>query len=490
MANTARVAVLTLLTGIVLAQQAPYVFHADTQTVLVDITARDGHGSFVRDLKASDLAVFEDSQPQPITSLELETMDATQASGPASATAATASGLRRYPNRRLIVLELDLTTMPPENVAGVIAAARHYLGQQMQPADLVAIAVLAQGLDFNASFTSDRAALQRQLDAINPAAGSGFTGSEYNALAYMGPPGPQDWSIPDTMQAMDADRSYMGIQAICRQLAAIPQKKSLVLFSDGINVLGQRDSFPQRLAVNAAVRADVSLYTVDARGLPWAMGLRGIDTVNQEQAPLASLAIGTGGRAFLDSNNFAQVFKQVQTDSAESYLLTYESQNHRQDGAYRRIEVRASRAGLKLEYRHGYYADQDFAHLGAGDRRAELLAQLAADRPDASLPVRAVTTATPLAHGRYRLNLQIAFPPGAIPAGAPAVDIEGMLRQTTLDHPWNKAIHAALKPSALPWGYTVQFELPAGAYALNLAVREDRNGAMGALRTIIQVPAN
>src|SRR6201993_2424691 len=128
-----------------------------------------------------------------------------------------------------------------------------------------------------------------------------------------------------------------------------------------------------RAATNAAVRANMAIYTMDIRGLQaivpggeaQSASLRGTSpfsgqaTLNSynsnftTQETLVTLAGDTGGKAFLDTNDFSQVFKGVQQDTSSYYILGYRSSNPLRDGRYRHITVRVNRPGIKLDFRRG-----------------------------------------------------------------------------------------------------------------------------------------
>jgi len=55
---------LTLLYPPLRAQDSDFVFHAETEIVLVNVTVRDKNGNFVRNLKPEDFNVLEDGKPQ------------------------------------------------------------------------------------------------------------------------------------------------------------------------------------------------------------------------------------------------------------------------------------------------------------------------------------------------------------------------------------------------------------------------------------------
>ena len=78
----------------------------------------------------------------------------------------------------------------------------------------------------------------------------------------------------------------------------------------------------------------------------------------------------TGGKAFLDSNDFSKAYAKVQADSESYYVLGYRSSNPARDGRFRHIQVKLNRKDVKLEYRTGYYGPRDFQHFTKEDREA------------------------------------------------------------------------------------------------------------------------
>ena len=83
------------------------------------------------------------------------------------------------------------------------------------------------------------------------------------------------------------------------------------------------------------------------------------------QDTLTTLAADTGGRAFIDSNDFGEAFARVQRDMSAYYLLGYSS-TQRDEGRPLPPHPgpREDATGSRVEARAGYYADRDFAHTG------------------------------------------------------------------------------------------------------------------------------
>src|SRR5262249_45239290 len=133
------------------------------------------------------------------------------------------------------------------------------------------------------------------------------------------------------------------------------------------------------------------------------------------QGTLVTLAGDTGGKAFLDTNDFRPAFTKVQEDTAMYYVLGYTSTNTLKDGRYRRIAVTLKRKDLKVEARHGYYAEADFQHTTKENRETQLQEQLASDLPSTDLPVYLSTGYFRLADMRYFVPVSLVVPGSAIP---------------------------------------------------------------------------
>jgi VWFA-related protein len=131
-------------------------------------------------------------------------------------------------------------------------------------------------------------------------------------------------------------------------------------------------------AIDRANRSQVSFYAIDVRGLMATNvqaqqrgsarltrtggQLQKYATLDQThtQEYLRAVATGTGGRAFLNTNDLGRGFKRAWVDGSEYYLVGYAPSGARKKGSFRKIELKVSRPGLDLRYRQGYYeASQD-----------------------------------------------------------------------------------------------------------------------------------
>src|SRR5678816_1992657 len=63
------------------------------------------------------------------------------------------------------------------------------------------------------------------------------------------------------------DVRLRALKTLAEALSPIEQKKAIIYFSAGMERSGQDNQVELRSAINAAVRSNVSIYSVDIRGL-------------------------------------------------------------------------------------------------------------------------------------------------------------------------------------------------------------------------------
>jgi VWFA-related protein len=528
--------VLALLGGDLSSQQqSDYVFRAESDLVLVNVTVKDKSGKFVPGLKPEDFTILEDNRPQKIVSFDIENVDsfptgdvaqappvpdaasgAKPNSSPASATATAAW----FKDRRLIVLFFDLSAMEPDEIDRAVASAKHYLDAQMAPADLVSIVSLGSALTVNQDFTSDRALLKKQLDTFSSGSGQGF--EEGTTGTTEGTPDTgQPFTADDTeYNIFNTDRRLEALRSVAEKLAYVQQKKSLIYFSSGMDRTGIENQSELRAAVNAAVRSNLAIYTMDMRGLQALVAggeaqnasLRGVSAYSGQatlnalnsnfttQETLVTLASDTGGRAFLDSNDFSKIFKGVQQDTSTYYLLGYHSANTARDGRYRHIVVKSKIPGVKIDYRRGYYAPADYKHSTPDDKERQLEEELASELPATDLPLYLGVAYFRLEANKFFVPISLVVPGSQIPfmrasdRDRATLDVIGMVLDNE-QHPLNRirdTVKLALNASADVQKKNVQYDtgmsLPSGKYHVKFVVRENQTGRMGSFETDIEVP--
>ncbi len=523
----------TLLAGLAPAQtpgRPQYTFRTFSELVLVNVTVRDRKGNLVRGLAANDFTILEDGKPQRIASFDIENTEIalpTNAQAAKVLTAETAPGTSVpevdkavLKDRRLVVLFFDLSSMQPEEVDRAVKAAEDYINRQMATADLVAVASLDSSLMVNQDFTRDHELLLKAVDGFSSNSGQGY--EEGSTGTTEGTPDTSQPFTPDDTEynIFNTDRRLEALRALAESMAQVEQKKSIIYFASGMDRTGVENQSELRATINAAVRSNVSIYTTDTRGLQAMVAggeaqqasLRGTtpysgkSTLNQynsnftTQETLVTLAGDTGGRAFLDSNDFSQVFRRVQEDTSTYYLLGYRSGNPVRDGRFRRITVRLNRPDLKLVYRRGYYAPADFRHTNREDRENQLEQELASDLPSTDLPVFLSAGYFRLGKNKFYVPVSIVVPGSEIPftrnkaQDRAAIDVLGVVLDPAR-HPMARlrdtvklAVRGSLEVQRKNVQYDTGVVLPPGKYHLKFIVRENQTGRTGSFETDLDIP--
>jgi len=314
--------VLALLAAdaIVAQQQAPAprtVFRANTALVSVDVVVRDNSGSVVRGLTEADFEVLEDGKPQPIRSFAFEKIDdkpngprafdllgdaESQLTGNAHPTAtpavapATPMSSHELAGRRLMVLLFDISSMQPEDVQRAVDGATKYVNEKMAPADLVAVASIGSMLNVLTDFTSDRAAVAAALGTLTSKEGTSTPPPDASTVATDEAESADAADANDDATAMEMfnnDIRLSALKAVAETLAPIDQKKAVLYFSAGLQRSGEDNQVELRAAINAAVRAHVSIYPVDARGLQAIVpGGESRQASLRGQAPFSGASVG------------------------------------------------------------------------------------------------------------------------------------------------------------------------------------------------------
>jgi VWFA-related protein len=512
-------------------QPGGFVMKVNAELVLTNVVARDAKtGELLRGLKQSDFTVYENGKQQQIASFDFQSVDmaaplneATISGLAAGSKSITAGPVVARPedlrNHRLIVMFFDLTSMQPEDIDRSVDAAKDFLRKKMQAADLVALVSLGDNLKVDQDFIADRDALINEVGMYNGTEGQGFAqGANANSNQV------EDTTAytPDESEYNDlnTDRELFALRAVSKSLEKITEKKSLLYFSGGISRDGIENQASLRAAINAAVRANLAIYSVDTRGLQAVSplgdastgSLRGTGAFNggaltnnmnsnfATQEVMATLSSDTGGKAFFDSNDFAPAFAQVQRDTSAYYAIGFHSTNPARDGRYRKLTIKVNRPGVKLEYRPGYYAPSDFQHSGKEDRERDLEEQLSSDLPATDMAVYLDAMYFRLDENRFYVPVSLIVPGSQIPfvkggdKDKATLDIIG----TVIDEvkrPIGRAretvklnLDPSLQARQKNIQYTTSFNLPPGKYHLKFVVRENQTGRMGSFEADITLP--
>ena len=515
------------------AADGTFTLKVQSNIVLTNVVVRDKKtGAVVKGLTAADFTVLEDGKPQKLASFDFQTVDEAVAlhenntvSGKASVADLVNRNFAANPallkDHRLIIMFFDLSGMQPEDLDRAVEAAQDYVNKKMQPADLVAVVSMDTSLSLDQDFTADKGALLKAVGRYNGTEGTGFASGNEGGNSGGTSDDASSFTADDSeYNALNTDRELYAIRTIARSLEGVDQRKSLLYFSGGLTRQGVENQASMRAATNAAVRANMAIYSVDSRGLQALPpvgdaskgSLRGtaaytggamqsqLDANFGSQEVLATLSADTGGRAFFDSNDFAPAFQQIQHDTEAYYILGFRSTNLSRDGAYRRLTVKVNRSDVKLEYRPGYYAPADFQHQKSEDRELALTEQMRSDLPATDVAVYLQALYFRVEENRFFVPVSLIVPGSQIPflkngdRDKASIDILGQVKNAQgiavgdVRDTVKLALDASQQVMRKNIQYSTGFTLAPGRYHLKFVLRENQTGRMGSFETDLQIP--
>jgi VWFA-related protein len=510
-----------------------FTLKVSTDIVLTNVIVRDKKtGAVVKDLKASDFTILENNKPQHIASFDYQNVDQAAVLAEKARTVTGKQTIADMLNRdlaadpkdlrdhRLMVMFFDLASMQPEDIDRAVTSAQDFINKKMQPADIVALVSLSTSLSMDQDFTADKAALLKGLGKYNGTQGTGFTA---------GGDGTTDGTSDDTSSftaddseyaSLNTDRELYAIQQIAKSLERVDSRKSMLYFSGGLTRNGVENQASMRAATNAAVKANMAIYSVDTRGLQALSPLgdaskgslrgtaaySGAAMQNQlkanfgSQETLGTLSSDTGGKAFFDSNDFAPVFQQVQHDTEAYYIIGFRSSDTRHDGSFRHLAVKLNRNDVKLEYRPGYYAPADFQHSKTEDREVQLTEQLRSDLPATDVSVYLQALYFRLDDNKFFVPISLIVPGSQVPflkngdKDKATLDVLGQVKNNqgiavgNIRDTVKLSLDPALGVKQKNIQYSTGFTLAPGRYHLKFVVRENQTGNMGSFETDLNVP--
>jgi VWFA-related protein len=514
-------------------------FKSNTQLVIVDVTATDKAGNSINGLKKDDFTVLEDGKKQDISIFEYQeiTMEPEPPEEikladelklpekPKTEITSPTPGQLHFRDKRLMVFYLDFSSMQIPEQLRAQDAALDYLQKFITKDDLVAIVLYTSTPSVLTDFTDDRDLLTttiRQLpigEATDLAglADTGDTNGADTGAAFVADE--TEFNIYNT------DQKLYAIGTIAKMLKSFPEKKALVYFSSGISGTGMENEAQLEATVNLAEKANMVIYPIDARGLmadppggnASTAASRGTGVyngavynsqrsgINASQDTLNSLAVDTGGKMFVDSNNIALGIQNVQKAMSSYYLLGYYSSNDKEDGKYRKITVKINGNKLnggKLEYRQGYYADKNWQKMNGEDKEYQLTQALSAGDPVTDIPLVLQIDYFRISPTAYYVPVSIRVPGSVVAtaqkggAAESVLDFAGQVQDDT--HAAVGSVRDNIKvkldganaerATKGTYQYDAGFTLQPGAYHLKFVVRENISGKMGTFEAKFAVP--
>ena len=508
------------------------VFRGSTRLVVQNVYVKDKDGKPIQGLTAKDFTVFEDNQRQEIAFVEFQRI-ANEPVGdlpePAAAPAppAPAAGVQRavnleiatppagsvkYQNRRLLVMYFDQSSMPLADQLRSFENARKFLDKQITVADLVAVMSFANGiLRVRQDFTDNRATLREVIDDMQ-------IGDDLNGD---GLPDSGDSGGDSEFSVFNTDRQLSALQSAVNMFRALPEQKTLIYFGSGLRLNGSDNQAQLSATKNAAIRANVTINPVDARGLMASAPLGDATRASSgnagslfgstqvaassqaSQDTLFSLARDTGGKATFDSNDLALGIVNAAQTVTDYYIVAYYSTKTEADGKFRRVRVDVPSAlEARLSYRQGYYADKAFANFNNADRERQLEEAFTLEDPITEITIAMELNYFLLSRAEYYVPVSMKIPGSELNiarsrgAATTRIDFIGEIKdeygitiQNIRDSITVRLSDAdAQQLARRPIQYENGYVLLPGKYVIKVLARDTTTGRIGTYQTPFVVP--
>jgi VWFA-related protein len=363
-------------------QQPDEVIRVNTELVQSGVMVFDKRGHFVYGLRREQFELSVDGKPQPISFFEQvkagtfkERTQLASIANPAAAEKATAINDTRG---RTIVFFIDDLHLSLDSLGRTRKTLAHFIDEEMNENDRVAIASTTGDIGFLQQFTDNKSVLRAAAGRLiqHPYNVRDMTDvttpmTEYMALTIerKDDPGVLEFYIDECLRAAYPLRyrrascevqvksrarlillqaasvilnTYDALESLMHSSAQMSGRKLVFFISDGFLLdTGPRNADPRgklKQITDAALRAGVVIYTIDARGLfsgqldatnnvPFDQQNR-LESASLREGPasqdaLNAIAGDTGGRALRNQNYFDRWVNKVLDETSNYYLLAW-----------------------------------------------------------------------------------------------------------------------------------------------------------------------
>ncbi len=299
-----------LLSPLAFAQDPPPI-RVDVNLVNVPFSVLDSSGKLVTDLSAADFEVVEDGVPQTVKFF------ARAADSPLT-----------------LAITADVSGSQDDFVKDHRRDLRDFLKAVLKPQDKATLICFGANV-WQVSFPDDPASeLHERL--------KDFQKGERRGAKRLNPSEYRD----------GASSVYDGLFYAAKALEGLSGRRAIILFSDGEDTSSAHHLLETIEACQEhAVTVFALRYSELRKGELTARNKYG-------KSMLARLALETGGLDYdaSDEDLVRKAFVQIAATLRSSYDLAYTSSAPEADGTFRKIKIRARRAGLRTRHKTGYYA--------------------------------------------------------------------------------------------------------------------------------------
>ncbi len=414
---------LFLFPAIVFSQTKPEpsdtqdVIKFDTSLVQTDVMVFDKNGRFVDGLKPEQFQLKIDKTQREISFFERITSGgfSRERAEMKSDQPTTVDKIKSDLQKRAVIFFVDDLHLAPDSLVRARQALLEFINHSIGEKDLVAITSPSGQIGFLQQFTSDKEALRSAVARLNYRSNTKTDmekppmseyiamkireGDEQALISYIQEVQKQNcFQAANTMictvspqaarqmvrnraqqivveSAPATDDTLRLLEGLMRTAAQLPGRKLVFVISDGFYLNDRKTGAIDRIkkVTDAAGRAGVVIYTLDARGIVSdsidvtnnkpldAKGFlsgASIGEISSSQDGLNALAKDTGGQAFRNTNRpMHEWVEQVIDETSSYYLLAWKPDTDEQKrGKFKSIEVSIpGRPDLKVRVRNSYF---------------------------------------------------------------------------------------------------------------------------------------
>jgi VWFA-related protein len=354
--------------------------------VTLDLVVRDKHSHPIRDLRPEELQITDDGESVKVTRLQAGT-----ASGP-------------------FFVSLVFDNLDAVSARLARDAALEMLKQNLGAETSFAVWRIHDRLHLVQAFTTDREAARRAIETV-------ATLAAHPKGAETGPVSGPAAEIARSSEGIIRDEHFRPcpsrLLALTRHMGLTPGRKTILYFSDGIDVTA---TTPEQLRamIGSANRARVSIYALDVSGLTRTAQIAAFGPVmpdngkpaaeeaapetatanasaapqEDKRQPLRRLAESTGGLYIDQWADLRVHIERIAEDMTTYYVASYTPANQEYDGSFRAVTVRTSRRSAQLQGRAGYFALPPNAGMDVRPFEVTLLKVLSSPDRTETLPFR------------------------------------------------------------------------------------------------------
>jgi len=528
-------------------------FTARTELVLIPTLVTDKSGVHITGLKKEDFTVLENGSERQVAVFEEVTTDGHPLSRPKDPNEFTNS-LGGASFGRVTLIVLDLINTPFAGQAYARQGLLKYLSQSVERREPVGLFTLTRsGIHTIHDFTTDPRVLIAALHKVNgdssaqlvdtPDVVEGVTGTASpDGSAGVDPGAVQseaaklqtmmenvELNVKSFQQRLAITYTLEAMQQVAQAMAGFPGRKSLIWAGGGFPFSvsdttmqlapAGRDTLSDVLPMYEHTwqllnHAHIALYPVDVNGLK--TNMPGISLRNpgtnyarnaswqqiDTQATMQIFAAASGGRAYYNSNDLVNGFREAVRDSSEYYMLGYYLDRSNTKAGWRKLSVKVKRDHAEVRARNGFFvtkATVDPAPSRDSDIASALSSPL--DYTALSIVARWETVEASNVAGRKRVRFKVDLAPDTSLINAAdnnhiALEFYALAKTPEgkqVDNPSGQSIDIHPNPDNLALirekgiGYRGALDLAPGEYTVRFVARDDLSGRVGSVAAPLKV---